>query len=257
MYQVFTRRVSARLLAAAALMIPAAMFAQPRRVVLQGVIDQPGSYSLPNDLSVSRGAAILITASGVDLDLSGSNIVGPGGVQAVGIHVRGAAGVSIRNGKFANLAMGIIVENSANVSIRDCHFRGEGIAPASGPPETAVMIMQSRNVVVENNAVYNTGLGFFVRGGRSSGNRIANNTLTAAPGVFAAIGICYNPTATDTQGPKGDLIVGNLITGYPNSIQMNSTSAANVIKDNILVFSGESLTTPTTNMDMNNVKVKQ
>lgn len=255
MQQLLTRRVP--MLAAVALFIPAAMVAQPRRVVLQGVIDQPGSYSLPNDLTVSRGAAILITASGVDLDLAGSNITGPGGTQGVGIHIRGAAGVSIRNGKLANLATGILVENSANVTIRGCHFRGEGIPPVSGPPETAVQIMQSRNVVVENNAVYNTGLGFFVRGGRSSGNRIANNTLTAAAGAFSALGICYNPTPNDAQGPRGDLIAGNLISGYPTSIQMNSTSAANVIKDNVLVFATEGVVTPTGNMDMNNVKVKQ
>ena len=46
-----------------------------------------------------------------------------------------------------------------------------------------------------------TGLGIFVRGGMSTGNRIANNTITAGSnGIFA---ICYNPTPDDPMGPRG------------------------------------------------------
>lgn len=230
---------------------------QPRRIVLQGTINEPGQYILAGDMQVvpSRGAGIMITASGVDLDLNGANLSGPGGIQGTAIHVRGASGVSIRNGKLANLQLGINVENSANVTIRNIQITGQALTP-SGMPETAVMIMQSRNVVVENNSVYNVPLGFFVRGGNSSGNRIANNTLTAALGSFAALGICYNPTPTDTRGPRADLIYGNHISGYPTAIQMNSTSRANVIKENVLMFSVEAIATPPDNIDMDNVKVK-
>lgn len=251
------RGVSVRLLAAA-LLAGAALAAQPRRVVLQGVIDQPGNYILQGDLTAdpTRGAGIQITASGVDLDLDGNNVTGLGGGRGTGIHVRGATGVSIRNGKLANLAFGVVVENSGNVTIRDCHFRGQGLTPAAPPPETAVMIMQSRNVVVENNAIYNVGLGIFVRGGRSGGNRIANNTITAGLGTFAALGICYNPTPSDPLGPRGDLIYGNVITGYPTSIQMNSTSAANLIKENSLFFTVAAVDTPAANTDMDNAKIK-
>lgn len=241
-----------------AVLLPAALLAQnPRRIVMQGVIDAPGNYVLNADLSVNatRGAGILITANGVDLDLAGNNISGPGGIQGTGIHIRNATGVTIRNGKLANLAFGVIVEASANVVVSDCQFRGEGAAPSAPPPETAVMIMQSRNVTVENNSIYSTGLGIFVRGGRSSGNRIANNTIVAGTG-FAALGICYNPTPVDPMGPRGDLITGNLVSGYPTSIQMNSTSTANVIKENTLIYTTAAITTPDGNMDMNNVKVK-
>ncbi|MFN7924809.1 MAG: right-handed parallel beta-helix repeat-containing protein [Bryobacteraceae bacterium] len=249
------RRVS---LLAAALMIPAGLTAQTRRPVIQGVIDTPGSYTLLSDIGVSpnRGPGILITASGVDLDLAGSNIVGPGGIQGTGIHVRGVSGVAIRNGKLANLAFGVIVEASSNVTVRDCHFRGEGLAPSAPPPETAVMIMQSRNVIVENNAISNTGLGIFVRGGRSGGNKIANNTITAGLGTFAALGICYNPTAADPQAPKGDLIQGNFVSGYPTSIQMNANSSANVIKGNTLVYGASAIDGLGSNVEMDNVKVK-
>ncbi len=242
--------------AIAAVMTPAAALAQPRRIVLQGVIDEPGRYMLSTDIRVgsSPGVGILITASGVDLDLSGASISGPGGIQGTAIHVRNAAGVTIRNGKFANLQLGITVEDRANVTIRDCQFRGEGLIPAA-MPETALMILQSRNVVVEGNSIYSTGLGICVRGGRSFGNRISNNTITGGMG-FAALGICYNPAPGDPLGPRGDLISNTLTTNYPTSIQMNPTSAANVITGNTLVFLVEGVTTKSTNTDMDNVKSK-
>ena len=241
---------------AAAALVPAGLFGQARRVVLQGAINEPGQYILPSDLQVvpSRGAGIMITASGVDLDMNGASLTGPGGVMGTGIHVRGASGVSIRNGKFANLGIGITVENSANVTISDVQIRGEGAIP-SGQPETAIMILQSRNVVVTNNSIFNTGLGIFVRGGRSSGNRISDNTITAGTG-FAALGICYNPAPGDSQGPKGDLITGNLVSNYPTAIQFNSTSAANVVKGNSLVYLVDALTTSPANLDVDNVKAK-
>lgn len=245
---------------AAFLLIPAAALAQgqPRRISFQTVIDQPGTYVLTGDIQVQtiRGAGILITASGVDLDLAGNSIVGPGGGQGTGIHVRATSGVSVRNGKLANLAFGMVVENSSNVVARDLQFRGEGLTPAAPPPETAIMIVQSRNVVFEHNAIYNVGLGVFVRGGRSGGNRIANNTITAGIGTFAALGICYNPAPTDAQGPKGDLIYGNLITGYPVAIQMNSTSAANVIRENTLIFTRDGIDGPAANPELDNVEIR-
>jgi hypothetical protein len=248
--------ITTRALAAALIALPA-LLAQPRRIVLQGTIDQPGSYILPNDLTVApgRGPGILVTASGVDLDLAGNNITGPGGIQGTGVMVRGAAGVTIRNGKFSQLAFGVVVDNSANVSVIGNHFRGEGLAPAAPPPETAVMIVQSRGVVVDSNLIYRAGLGIFVRGGRSGGNRISNNTIASGPGV-AALGICYNPAPGDPDGPRGDLIQGNVITGYGISIQMSPTSVANIIKGNSLFFVNMAVDSPAANMDMDNSKVK-
>ena len=126
------------------------------------------------------------------------------------------------------------VENSANVTIRDSQFRGEGLTPAE-QPETAIMIVQSRNVVVTDNSIYRTGLGIFVCGGRSSGNRISANTITAGPG-FAAPGICYNPTPTDSNSPRGDLISGNVITGYPTSLQFSPKSLSDVAMGNSFIY---------------------
>jgi hypothetical protein len=94
------------------------------------------------------------------------------------------------------------------------------------------MIVQSKNVTVEGNNLYNVGLGIFVRGGQSWGNRIVNNNITAA--TNGVLGICYNPAPTDPMGPRGDVISGNHIVGYGTGIQMSATSPYNVIRGNTL-----------------------
>ena len=94
-------------------------------------------------------------------------------------------------------------------------------------------MQESRNVVVEDNAIFETGLGIFVRGSESRGNRIANNTITA--GENGLLGICYNPTPDDPIGPSGDLVEGNLATGFNLGIQTNA-STNNVFRGNTLFF---------------------
>ncbi len=222
-----------------------------------GVIDSPGNYILQGDRrSFSTGrAAIEISASDVTLDLNGTMIAGPGGKVGVGVRIIGASGVRVKNGLLSNLAFGVIVMNSRNVVLKNLQIRGQGLPIVALPPETAIMIVQSRNVVVEDNAIYNTGLGIFVRGGMSGGNRIANNTLTA--GTNGALGICYNPADGDPMGPRGDLIYGNLVSGFGTGIQASDMSMANVFKSNTLLYRGgmaiELLNS--TNMDMDNVKL--
>jgi hypothetical protein len=144
--------------------------------------------------------------------------VGPGGRSGTGIHIRGANGVRVTNGLVSNHAFGVIVENSNKVVLGDLQIRGEGLAVSMPPPEVAIMIVQSRNVVIEDNAIYNVGLGVFVRGGQSGGNRIVHNTITG--GTNAVLGICYNPTDSDMNGPRGDLVYANLISGFNIGIPM-------------------------------------
>ena len=199
------------------------------------VIDEPGTYVLTRDIISRTGTALMITASGVTLDLNGRMISGPGDQSGNGIVIMNATGVTLTNGNVADFAFGITVMNSNNVMLRELNVRGRGLAPLAGsPPETGVMIMQSKNVTVEGNNFYNTGLGIFVRGGRSWGNRIANNNITAA--TNGVLGICYNPTPTDPMGPRGDVISGNHMAGYNKGIQMGATSAYNIIRNNTAVY---------------------
>lgn len=222
-----------------------------------GVVDSPGLYVLQGDRRVFAPdrAGITITASDVTLDLNGYAITGLGGKMGVGIRVMGARGVKVMNGFVSNNAFGVVVMNSSNVVVSGLQIRGEGLPVVAPPPETGIMIVQSRNVVVEGNTIDNTGLGIFVRGGMSRGNRIVNNTLTA--GTNGVLGICYNPADGDANGPIGDLIYGNAISGFNTGIQASATSRYNVFKENTVFFTtgmAVELLNPT-NMDMDNTKV--
>lgn len=221
-----------------------------------GLIDAPGRYVLNNEATLrSHGASILITASNVWLNLNGNTVQGPGGKNGIGIHIRGVSGVSVTNGSIVNNAFGVVVENSNNVRLTGLQIRGEGLTVTAPPPETGIMIMQSRNVVVSDNNIYNTGLGIFVRGGRSSGNRIAGNVISG--GSNAILGICYNPTDSDPNGPRGDLIESNLVSGFNIGIQFSDRSMANVLQNNTVAYRVMAMDIKnSTNKEQNNTAVQ-
>jgi nitrous oxidase accessory protein NosD len=246
-------------LVAATMAMGGGLLAQPngRPVPRTGVIDTPGNYMLQDDRQPfsASGAAITITANDVTLDLNGYGVAGLGNKTGVGVRIMGAQGVKVTNGFIANAAFGVVVMNSSNVVISGLQIRGQGLPVVAPPPETGIMIVQSRNVVVEHNAIDNTGLGIFVRGGMSRGNRIANNTITA--GTNGILGICYNPADGDANGPVGDLVYANTISGFNTGIQASATSRYNVFKENTVFFTtgmAVELQNPT-NMDMNNTKI--
>lgn len=202
------------------------------------VIDSPGSYVLVSDIALSANstadAAIKIVANGVTVDLNGHQVTGPGGLRGVGILIDGAESVTVRNGHIADMFIGVRVAGSNNVKLNDLNIRGLDIGVSAPPPEIGIMIAQSQNVEVEDVNISNVGLGVFVRGGMSSGNRIANNTITAGDnGVFA---ICYNPTADDPEGPRGDVISGNLLSRFNVGISLGPTAGYNVIRDNTIAY---------------------
>lgn len=227
-----------------------------RPVPGSGVIDTAGSYVLQQEhFAGSDRPGILITASDVFLDLNGMRISGPGGKLGTGIEIRSASGVRVSNGTIVNTAFGIVVSGSNNVVLKGLQIHGQGLPVVSPPPETGIMIVQSKNVVVEDNALFNVGLGIFVRGGDSGGNRIAHNTLTA--GTNGALGICYNPTPTDTRGPRGDLIYNNVIHGFGLGIQASTTSLVNVFRENTIFFRTSAIDLQSmTNLDVDNTKVQ-
>ena len=214
------------------------------------IVDQSGSYMLSGGVFAGRaGDAITISGNSVTLDLNGQEILCPG--SGVGIRINNAQNVIVRNGSISNCLMGIVVMNSANVKIENMSIRGMD----SAPPEAGMMVVQSRNVAILNNNIYNTALGLFIRGGRSFGNRIEGNNITAG-GVNSALGICYNPTDTDRVGPQGDLIKGNVIRGFGIPISLNATSSYNVVQANTLFYKDSAFRSDNkTNLDMDNIKV--
>lgn len=241
-------------------LLAASLAAQPsglRAIGSPATIDQPGSYILTNDLFIPGTAAvgITITASDVSLDLNGHTITGPGNLTGTGIRISGARNVTVRNGFIVNAFMGAVAMNSANVRLDGLSIRGAGLAVAAPPPEIGIMLVQTRNAAVTNNLIYSVGLGIFVRGSGSYGNRIEGNTLTAQ--TNAIFGICYNPADGDSTAPQGDLITGNLIRGFPVSVQVNSTAKFNVFTANTFIYSKDAVGNEnTSNIVKDNTLVK-
>ena len=76
-------------------------------------------------------------------------------------------------------------------------------------------------------------------GGKSGGNRIAHNTLTA--GTNGVLGICYNPAPDDPDGPRGDLVDNNVISGFNLGLQMKAVAFYNVIRNNVIAYISEAM----------------
>jgi nitrous oxidase accessory protein NosD len=207
-----------------------------RSIVLATTIDQPGSYRLTQNITLASAnpAAILVTASGVSIDLNGFEIRGPGNNTGTGIQVEGASGVHIFNGRLSNLGFGVVVSNSSNVTIRDLDIRARGLAVPAPPPETGIMVVESSGVVIDRNNLYSVGLGIFVRGGMSQGNRITNNNISGASN--AALGICFNPAPGDPAGPSGDFVANNSVFGFPTGVSITATAGVSVLRDNNIFY---------------------
>ena len=130
----------------------------------------------------------------------------------------GARKVVVKNGSIESALMGEVAMNSSHVRIGNLRIRGlSGAAPEAG-----IMFVGTSNSMIVNNRIPNTALGIFIRGGATFGNRIEGNTLTASATNLPP-GIYYNPSESDSNGPKGDLI-----RGYRQSPARGDTSEYNV-----------------------------
>ncbi|MBI1358514.1 MAG: hypothetical protein GC160_29610 [Acidobacteria bacterium] len=201
------------------------------------VLNESGHYVLNRNLMLGANdvaAGLTISADDVTLDLNGFSVIGPGQMMGVGILVDGAKGVTIRNGKVGDFHFNIQIQNSMSVTVEGLQIRGQGILPPAPPPETGVMIIQSTNVVVRGNSIVNTGLGIFVRGGKSRANRIEGNTVSSNTGGL--LGICYNPAPDDPMGPRGNLVADNLVSGFNIGIQMKDVAMNNVVLGNTIAY---------------------
>jgi hypothetical protein len=101
--------------------------------------------------------------------------------------------------------------------------------------------VNSRGVVAVDNTIARTFLGIFVRGGGSGGNRFFSNTISA--GANGELGICYNPSPVEgaTDGPSGNLVYANLISGFNRGIQTNNGTYNNVYKENTIAYLTEAI----------------
>jgi hypothetical protein len=199
------------------------------------VIDRPGSYVLLRSFSLNHpGTAIAIVVSNVTLDLNGHTITGPGNKQGTGIRIAQAGGVHVHGGILSRFGTGVEVTDSHNVRLEGLQVNGQDLG---GPPpgEVGILVVNSGAVVAERNVVSRTFLGFFIRGGRSGANRVAENTV--AGGQNGQLGICYNPDASgDPDGPTGDFVYNNLVSRFQIGIQTSAGSSGNIFTENAIAF---------------------
>jgi hypothetical protein len=198
-------------------------------------ISQPGFYKLSDDITVTSGNAITITASNVTLDLGGNTVSTNAAGTGNGIFVNGTSGVEVRNGKVGGFNANVNVTNGVNVRVRNLQIVGRGLAPNNGPSEIGVLLIQTRGAYIENNTISSVNLGIFVRGGNSTGNRIFENVIVGS-GTPAnnLLGICYNPAAgAGTEGPRGDNIYNNHITRFNFALAISAGSISNIFNENI------------------------
>ena len=206
------------------------------------VITRPGDYVLRSNQQVNSGDAIIIRASGVRLNLNGRRISTAARGTGRGIVVENSSNVSVFNGLAGGFNANIAITGSNNVSVEDIKVTGDGLAPNNGPSEIGLLIVDSRACVVRKNIISSVNLGIFVRGGKSTGNRIQENVVVG--GATAAnnlLGICYNPApgGTSPEGPRGDSIYNNHIARFGFAIAVSERSLGNSFIDNTLAsFTG-------------------
>lgn len=207
----------------------------------QWIINRPGSYELKKNYNVRSGDGIVITASNVTLNLNGHTVSTSASGTGRGIVVQGAKGVSVTGGKVAGFNMNLQLAESSNVTVEKMQVIGGGLAPNNGPTEIGIVLVNSWGNQILSNTVTGVNLGIFVRGEKSSGNRIAMNVVTG--GATAAnnlLGICYNPAPTpaggtpNPAGPRGDSVYNNQITRFGYAIAVSEGSISNVFTENVL-----------------------
>lgn len=226
-------------------------------------ISQPGVYVLQRNISVTSGDGILITATGVTLDLNGRTVSTSTPGTGRGIAITNAKGVVVKNGKIGPFAMNVFGDTIENCTLDSLQIVGNGLAPSGGPVEMGFALIAARGTVISNNTVTSVNLGLIIRGGASGGNRVFNNSFvgstTAANNL---LGLCWNPLAGggSTAGPIGDLVYNNHISQFGTGMSASAGSKNIVFSENTISFYGAafsptSFATPTNN-NVNNGNIE-
>ena len=150
-------------LALSALSAPSFAYAQAL------TINAPGVYVLQRNISVASGDGILITATGVTLDLNGRTVSTATPGTGRGIAVTGAKGVVVKNGKIGPFAMNVFGDTIENCTFDSLQIVGNGLPPMGGPVEMGFALVAARATIVSNNTITSCNLGLIIRGGGIGG----------------------------------------------------------------------------------------
>jgi hypothetical protein len=248
------------LLAGTLLMTPLAAHAAAPPAWL---IDKAGTYTLDHDIAVTSGDGIMITASGVNLDLGGHNVAAATAGQGRGIYVLGAKAVRVSNGKVHQFAIDVHLDGTENVTVDALQVQGANLAllGAAGNPadprgsgsvgfhEVGVLLTDARGSVVQNTTITSVNAGIFNRGANSTGSVFQNDTITGGPtGAADFLAICFNGLPTESDpGPTACVIQGCHIGHYMIGVAIQGLgTAGNITRDNTIAVWGPAYLFPDT-----------
>lgn len=203
-------------------------------------ISRPGTYTLSRDITVSEGDAIVITASGVTLDLNGRTVSTRNAGTGRGITIDDADHVTIKNGSVTGFNTNVSVSSSEGSCVEELKVIGKGLAPNNGPSEIGILVLNSRSSVIRENIVSSVNLGSSCVARKAPETASSRTSSSVAPPTAATFGICYNPApGAGNVGPSGDSIYNNHIARFNFAVSVSAGSSSNLFIDNTLSsFSG-------------------
>jgi len=262
------RQIPAAALAVGILLGTGSAEAQSTPVTKCGqVLDAPGQYHLPHDISDCSGNGVVITASDVHLVLAGSKISGAGCASGVGIVVSGdVSGVRIEGGTVQEFFDGIVL-NMVSAS----RVNGMTVARTC---DVGIAISNSHDVRIDTNIVAKNGLEGISLG---ASHDIVIDSNYIVYNVRAGVGISdfsdNNQVLTNILHDNGDDGVA-VFNGNSNTVRGNATyrngsgvrltadgSSGNVAMDNtaignastgIFIIAGGTLSDVQSNTAMSN-----
>jgi parallel beta-helix repeat protein len=205
------------------------------------VISQPGSYQITRNLTYSgSGDAIQITASNVTLTGGGFTLTGPGDTtdsgSSVGIHVVGAAQVTVTGAKLTAFFRGILLDSGASfdtLTNNSVTGNSEGIRLVLGGHHMLTGNTGSNNgsgifldgdtndTLTSNTASNNEGDGIFVNG--ASHNNTLHGNVANGNGSYA-IRIEGNSNLVESNTASSNQHVGIASRGSGNTLHGNTVS---------------------------------
>lgn len=199
------------------------------------VLSAPGRYSMPADLLACPGAAIVIAASEVSLDLKGNEITcdRADGRLDVGVLGSGVSAVHVRNGRISGCDIGVQVVGVTDSEITDLSIQLSAMDAALGIGGAAILLVGSdHNAVIGNRATENIiGIGIF----NSHDNQVTGNVTSENVGegpIFFGMGIALSAFSSGNS-LRGNEARFNSDAGIVLSVGVSGTTVrGNEVSDN-------------------------
>lgn len=191
--------------------------------------------TLTQDLSCGSGDGLVISTSGITLDLKGHTITGAGTATPAGIRITpGVTGVTVQKGAIVGFNTGVVADTTdeSHITKLEVHAVDQGILLANatnalvdkntvtGAGRDGIKVDGSDNTVTQNTVTDNT-WGISVSNG-GTGNEVSKNVLTGNRVDGIAV----------FDGAGTTLIEKNTVSGGTNGIEITGGAGATTVSKN-------------------------